>query len=149
MANTPLKTYDLRSVIIAINGIRIQGFGDDDAIGFEMAGDDIEDSVGADGQVTASRTNDDRVYADITVKENSAGARDLGSQRQIQRLLPTLTPFAFMMLDPQSGETITSQYAVFKTSPGPSKSKLAGERVFRLLLPNAKGNILYAPIVVA
>ncbi len=147
--SAPLKTYDLTIVNVSINGIRIQGFGEDAAITFEMASDDVEDSVGADGQVTASRTNDNRVYVDITCKENSAGCRDLGLLQFTQQQIPTFTRLPFLMSDPQTGEIITSQHTVFKTHPGPSKAKLAGERVFRLLLPQAKRSIKYAPLVAA
>ena len=145
----PMKTYDLTTCYCTINGIRIQGFDEDDAVSIEPVGDDVEHSVGADGEVTASRTNDSRMIATINVRENSKGAQDLGLLRAAQRAETTFTPLPFLLIDEQTGEQISSQYAVFLDTPGPSKGRLASGRAFRLLLPKGKDGIAYAPSVTA
>ena len=144
MSVVPSKTYDLNSVFIVLGGQRIDGFGETDVISFEMASDVFEDSASADGRVVVSKLNDARVYAEITVSEMSRGYRVLGElldeQIATEGALPNLS---FLMQDAINGDTISDRQAVFIARPGPGKARTAGERVFRILLPNAADQIRY------
>ena len=139
---TPNKTYNLNaSVFVTLGGVRLTGWGETDAATFEMAADIMEDSVSADGQVTTSVLNDNRVYVDLTVRETSLAYRRIGEALDDQlaalRAGLPIPSLEFQMRDTLSGEEIFSDQATFKTRPGPTKARTAGERVFRLLLPNA------------
>lgn len=52
------KTYDLKSVNIAVAGIPINGFQDGDAVGVSRSNDGYAMASGADGEVLFSKMND-------------------------------------------------------------------------------------------
>jgi hypothetical protein len=62
-----LKIYDANEVSVVICNIPIEsGFADGEFVTIEQESNDFEDVVGTDGEVTRSKTNDQR--ATITVK---------------------------------------------------------------------------------
>lgn len=144
-----LRTYNLKLVTLIVGSNIITGYGDDGGIEFEVASDIFDDSVGADGEVTASYNNDQRVYATITMKENSEGCRllDEAMRAQITAARSGAIPsLRFYMRDPINGDEISTNNAAFKTRPGPSKAKAAGTREFVILLPDgADDTLLLSP----
>lgn len=138
----PLKTYDLDQVFLTVGGIRITGYGEDDAVTFETASDIIEHAITADGQVVVSRNNDFRVIATITVMETSKSARDLHNMIVAQNAQPAILPLPFLCIDGNSGDQIADQYSAFLNFAPPSKAKAAGTREFRILLPDGARDML-------
>lgn len=137
MSSTPLKTYDLNEVFLLVGGRRIGGYGEDGGIEFELAADRGEVAVGADGQVTFSRTNNNLVMCNITVMETSKSYRDLADLYTTQAAEAPIEALDFLCEDEINGDKVQDQYATFVQVPVPSKGRVAGERVFRLALPNA------------
>lgn len=133
----PGKTYDISQNYITMNGHRIGGYGDDGGIEYEHGSDLVEVAVGADGEVTFSRSNNWLMYANITVRENSNSCRMLAQMQQMQEASPTIVPIAFYHRDALNGDEVRDG-AVFVQVPGPSKGRTAGERVFRIALPNGR-----------
>ena len=122
----------------------ITGFGESDVVSFEMAADIGEDTLGADGEVTFSRNNDDRVYATITCYESSKGYQQLAAIMQTQiAAVGAIPPLSFLMQDSINGDQINDSQCMFKSRPGPSKAKGVSERAFQVLLPNAAKSIKY------
>lgn len=146
---TPLKTFDLVACITALGGVGIDGWGESDAIAFEAASPVAEDSISADGQVTINRNNDKRVYATITVRENSLAARRLWELYSTQKAQASIAPMPFLMRDTISGDTISDQYAAFLEVPMPSKGKRSQDRQFKLVLPNGLDNAALATAIAA
>ena len=148
----PGKTYSLLANYITLGGVRLTGFGESDVVSYEMASDIMEDSVSADGQVTTSYLNDDRVYVDLTFRENSIGMRRVADLMKAQVLAvrggAAVPRLEYLHRDSLSGDEIFSSQATFKTRPGPSKGKTAQDRVFRLVLPNAAAPMLLASLIV-
>lgn len=140
----PLKTHDLEQVYVTLGGQRLGGWGEGGGIAFEFVSDIVEDSVSADGQVTVSRLNDFRILATVTCRANTNTARVLGEMWRTQQAQPTITPLPFLMLDANSGDEISDQYAVFKTVPAPSKERALGDLEWVILLPNAGRDMLHA-----
>lgn len=138
--SAPLKTYDFALVLLIIGGFEISGYGDDGGIDYEYPSASNEHGVGADGHVTVSRTNDNRMIAHVTVKESSKSYRDLAALERIQRAQPTILPLPFIMRCLTTGDEVSDQYAAFLQIPTPSKGKNATDRVFDILLPNGKAN---------
>lgn len=147
-AQTPLKNYDFKDGNILIIGTdRVGGFGADGGIEYEFASSIYEDESGADGQVTVSQLHDYRMYATVTVMETSASYRVLMTALTAQRRQLVKTPFPFAHRDQINGDQILVTTCVFLDWPTPSKSRVAGEREFRILLPDGAKNFSVAPTV--
>jgi hypothetical protein len=134
---TPIKTYDLASVYLIIGGYRIGGYGEEGGIEFEYGADIGETKVGADGQATFSRNNNDSMIVTITVMETSKSYKDLAALMQAQIDAETIEALAFLMEDEINGDKIRAAYATFLTRPTPNKGRTVGERAFKVFLPNA------------
>lgn len=137
MSSAPLKTYDLDRVVLMVGTVRVTGFGETDVLAVEAAQDIGQMTETADGQAVFSRNNSRLMYAEITVMETSLAYKLLADLMTTQAGLAQVAPLIFSMLDQNSGDTLTSQYATFIQRPLQSKGKTAGERVFRISLPNA------------
>ena len=134
---TPIKTYKLSNVYLLLGGYRIGGFGESGGVEFEYGADLGEATVGADGQTTFSYSNDNTMTATITVMETSKSYKDLAALMQAQVAQEVISRLEFLMNDEVNGDKISDKYATFVTRPTPNKAKKAGERVFKILLPNA------------
>lgn len=142
----PVKMYDLKAVALIIGGFTITGYGDDGGMEIEPNADVAEFAVGADGEVTVSRTNDKSMIATITVRETSRGYRILGELLAAQEAATPIPSLPFLMQDPISGERVTDENAVFLGRPTIAKGRTAGDREFRILLPQGADNTLAAPL---
>lgn len=145
MANP--KTHDLATCYLSIDGFRIHGFGDGEAITFSPSAADVEHSVGEDGEVTVERTNDERLVATVTVRENSIACRRLGEIRAAQRAEATITARPFRWYNEQTGEEVSSEFAVFLDTPEARGGRRVSDRAFQILLPNGKRGQRFAPAV--
>lgn len=134
---TSIKTYDLASVYLLVGGYRLGGFGEEGGIEFEYGADIGETKVGADGQATFSRNNNDSMTATITLMETSKSYRDLAALMQAQIDAETIEALSFRMEDEINGDKVSARYATFLTRPTPNKGRAAGERQFKIFLPNA------------
>ncbi|RAL23054.1 hypothetical protein DL240_09210 [Lujinxingia litoralis] len=133
-----LKTHDFKQTVLSIGGQLIGGFGEEGGIEFEWGSDIGEDVVGADGEVTFSRTNDRRLYADITVMQTSAGYARLMALMRAQQAQSNIEELPFELSNPGTGERVACAYTVFKTRSDPTQQKQAQERTIRVLLPYAE-----------
>lgn len=133
-----LRTHDFKQFVLTINGLLIGGFGEEGGCEYEWAADIGEDTVGADGEVTFSRNNDERVYVDITVMQTSQGYARLMALMQQQQREPEILPMPFEASNPRTGERFFSEYTVFKSRPEANEQKVSQDRTIRILLPYAK-----------
>ncbi len=140
------KTYDPSAIILIINGLRIEGGGETAFVDFEAASPRASDAVSVTGEVTVNRNADRRVYATITVMQTSVACRLLDQIMRAQAALPSYVPMPFLMIDPVNGDEIASTEAVFIESALPSQGKTAGERTFKLLLPQARDTVRLATL---
>lgn len=143
----PLKTFNLHLCFLTIDGIRIEGFGEDDVITFEEAAEDVQITMGADGQKTASTLNDLGYNVTITVMENSAGTKELRRQQleqEAEREDGGILRRPFQLKDSVSGSEVADEWTVFMNTPGPSKGKVIKSLQFKFHLPYAKRGMLLA-----
>lgn len=141
------KFYNFANNQIIVGGISIGGFEEDGGVEYEFGSDIEEDAVGADGEVTFSHLNDDRLYVNIRLKETSKSYNDLGglllAQLTARRNLgAALFQVPYLHIDPNTGDEVASGEAIFMHRVGPNKGRVAGERVFRLCLPYGARNIV-------
>lgn len=137
------KTYDLKAVYLTIGGYEIGGYGADGGIEFANGSPIGEGVVGADGQGTFSRNNDQSMTCTITVMETSRGYRDLATLARNQASQTPIDALSFICRDVINGDEVSEPYAVFMEHAAPSKAKAAGERVFVLWLPNGREDAKY------
>lgn len=150
MSMNKLRSYDFDQVLVMVNGVSLNGWTEEGGVEFEIASEAISDMAGAGGEVVASKNNDQRVYADISVMQTSRAATYLGGLLQTQERLAAgpMPPVVFFMRNFITGEIVKSSSALFKTRPTPNQNAEASERVFRLLLPYAAGKIIYGTTAV-
>lgn len=136
------RFHSFKQYICTVGGSLIGGYGDDGGVEIEFASEMVEDTVGADGEVTINATNDDRAYANFTLKQTSAGYARLMALLQAQKLqLDTVgqaLPLPFESFNPLTGERVFSEYTVFKSRPTVSEQKTAQDREIQAVLPYAK-----------
>lgn len=71
-----LKIYDADQVNISLAGIPLSGYADGEFLRIERESNAFDDVVGTDGEVTRSKTNDDRATATVRLMQSS-GSNDL------------------------------------------------------------------------
>lgn len=138
----PLKTYNLKhGNVLIIGGVIVGGYGKEGGLKYSYGADRVEDVVGADGQVTASVLNDERMYAEITLMENSPASKELMAllrAQGIQAKSPLgILPLPYYHSDLVNGDLVTDPYSVFMNLPEPSKSRTVGEVTYKIMLPSA------------
>jgi hypothetical protein len=69
--STETKNYDADQITIAIAGIPVTGYADGEFFTLEMETDSFTDTVGTDGEVTRSKTNDRRATAHLKLMQSS------------------------------------------------------------------------------
>lgn len=138
----PAFTYNFAAIQCIVGGVALSNFGTDGGISFEYPSQLMESELSADGYVTYSGNNDERVRVTITLLETS------GAIPLVEALIKTqvnavfagspLTPVPFYMSDPATGDHVVSEYVVFLQEPAPSKTKGIGTREYILELPYAR-----------
>lgn len=134
------KFYSFEKNFLIINGVRIGGFDDEGGIEYEYDSDLFEMAVGADGEVTASYLANDLMTVTITLKETSDSYRVLANLAASQRLVArtgtgALQRISYKHFDPNVGDVVTTNSAVFMGRATPNKARVAGPREFRLSIP--------------
>lgn len=139
------KSYDLSQVILVVGGVPISGYGQDGGVEIAPLAPIQEVNVGADGLTVASKMNNTDALATITLNQMSRGYLLLAAIMKIQELslVPVLIPVPFLMIDPSSGDTITTAFSLFVDRPTMTMNRVAGERVFTIHLPGAGTTALY------
>jgi hypothetical protein len=133
---TPLKSYDLKNVILIVGAVEVHGYAEDGGVSFEWSADIGEIVVGADGEAVFARNNDRHMRATISLLETSEAYRLLGLEMQAQGALLSLVTLPFVMQCPSTGDSVTSGYVAFTKRPALSKSKGPSVREFELFLAN-------------
>lgn len=141
---TLVQDYAFEDVICQVAGVDITGYDTDGGLEFEFPEDMVSDEAGAAGEVFLSKNSDQRVYVDITVRQGTQGASFLGGLLQAQdRARGGIPKVPFFMKSFSTGETVKSAKANFLQRPTPNQGAESSERVFRMLLPDAAGRIIY------
>lgn len=123
-----LKDYNLAHCIVLVDGIRVEGYNDGDAVEVEYESEVWTDVVGSDGEVTRSATNDRRATITFHLSETSSLNRFFRNKVMAGRTLGIGDTFSVMIKDIHNGETVISPQTWVKTDPGVSKGREAGDR---------------------
>lgn len=136
----PLGTHNLADCQLNLNGRRVEGFAEGDAITFEQAAPQASPYVGADGHTTKVVSNNYGVRATINLQSTTRGYRVLAeiAQAQDSGALPS---FTFLWLDPHNGDRITEAQAFVTDVPGWSVGQGPSSRTFIIYLPDGRRNM--------
>jgi len=83
-----MKVYDPDQINISLNGIPISGYADGEFVRIEKESDGFADVVGTDGEVSRSKTNDDRATVSIILMQTSDSNILLSALHTLDRNVP-------------------------------------------------------------
>lgn len=126
-----LKTYNLKEVAIVCGGNLGQGFSDGDAVTVEYDDNIYNTSVGADGEVTRSKSNNRVATITIRLQKTSDFNDVLNNFYQSDRLSDSGV-FPFMLKDNKGRELHAAEKCWIEKEPSIAFGKEAGDREWTL-----------------
>lgn len=136
MATGALKTYNLAQVLITVNGLPLEGFGESDAVTFAPNSPIYESAVGADGEVTRSATNDRSGTLTFTLMSTSL-SNDLFSTFMIlSKTVGVGDTFPIYIKDLNSNDTLIASKCYIQDEAEMSFGRDASEREWTIYAAN-------------
>ena len=132
-----LKSYNLKSVVCSFGPVVFSGFAEDDAITLTPESEIFTSKVGADGQTTRSRSNNDNYKATIRFMATSTARVSLQEQTLRNAALSQVT-YPFYLSSPDTGEIYSSSQAYVEKLPDASFGREASEREYTIYLPSCQ-----------
>lgn len=129
-----VDTYNLKEVIITVNGIPMSGFGDNDALTVEYQEDAWTTKTGADGEVVRSRTNNEVALFRLTLMQTSEANQVLQAAILLDKAIGR-TLFGVGMVDLNRSEVLSGTDCYIQQSPQRQYNKEAGEREWVIVIP--------------
>ena len=118
-----VATYDAKDNAVIVDGVYITGFGED-MTSFEKEEDMFTTSVGAQGDVVTSETNNDLGNATITIQRTSP------SKAYLFSLAKRKEPFPIWRINKKLGERVGGTMARLVTYPELADSAEVGDLEF-------------------
>lgn len=132
-----VRSYDLKQVLCTFGGVRLQGFGEGDAISIAWEANIFDTMVGADGETTRSRTNNNNAKATVTLMQTS-NAHFALIEQALRNSALTQLKLPFALIDPNTSERFISPEAYVEKLPDSPFGMAAGTREWTLYLPDCK-----------
>lgn len=129
------RTYNLAQCVFNINGVPLEGFGDGDAVTVAPNDDLWSDQVGADGEVTRSRTNDLSGTMTVTLMSTSLSNDVLNQFLQLILAGAPGDKFSVFIKDLNSGDQVVAAQAYLMRDPDMAFGKEASTREWTIKLP--------------
>lgn len=134
----PVRVYDPDQVIVAIDGIVMQGFADGEMITIAQVSDAFLDVCGTDGEVARSKSNDRRATVTVKLLQTSNMNDYLTSLHLVDLNAPGGAGiFNFMMQDLLGTTMCQAEQAWIVKYPDNSMDRTAKSREWQLRLGNA------------
>lgn len=139
MSAGDLYDWNLNNTQFLINGVPVEGHGDDDAFLFEPNADNYEYNAGAGGAGTRSKTNDRGGQMTFTVKQTSPSNAIFGKwQAATDAGLPDT--FSVKVINLDTGESVNAGKAWVHRKSDWGASKVARDNEWILMSSNIKVN---------
>jgi hypothetical protein len=129
-----VDTYNLKEVIISVNGIPATGFGDNDALTVEYQEDAWMTKTGADGEVVRSRSNNEVAFFRLTLMQTSEFNQVLQAAVLLDKQFGR-TLFGVSVVDLNRSEVLSGADCYIQQSPQRQFNKEAGEREWTIVVP--------------
>lgn len=112
------KIFNADEVSIVIAGALIEsGFADGEFLRVEQEGDDFLDTVGTDGEVTVSKSNDRRATITVLLSQTSDGNDVLSALSNLARNTPGLAGAGPLYVRDRQGRTVYEAAACWIAKP--------------------------------
>jgi hypothetical protein len=131
-----LRTFDFKQVSLTFGAFLIQGFAEgDDVISIAPQADAFNSLAGADGEVTRSKTNDNRWLLTIRLLQTSPSNDDLMGVALADKLSNTgVQP---ILLKDNNGNTLVGEgQAYIQRLPDAGLGSNVSDREWVIMLPN-------------
>lgn len=138
-----LKSYNLKNVVCSFGPVVFSGYAEDDAITLTPESEIFTSKVGADGQTTRSRSNNDNYKATVRFMATSGARLSLQEQTLRNAALSQVT-YPFQLTSPDTGETYSSSQAYVEKLPDAAFGREASEREYTIYLPSCKVTVAEA-----
>ena len=133
MSQGDLRVYDPDQVSVSIAGIPVSGFADGEFISVERDSPAFDDVVGTDGEVTRSKTNDDRATVTFKLMQSSPSNDLLSVAHNLDKNVPGGVGVGpFMLRDAQGTTLLVAEKAWIKSHPKGSWDRTAKERAWEI-----------------
>jgi hypothetical protein len=130
-----MKVYDPDQVSVIAFGILIEGWADGEFITIENESEAFTDKIGTDGEVSRSKSNDDRATATIKLMQTSSSNALLTGVYQLDRALPNGAGVgSFMVRDRQGTSLYAAAEAWIQKVPDVSFDREATTREWKIRL---------------
>lgn len=130
-----LKTYDAKEVTLSVAGRVIDsGFADGDFVKIARASDDWTDKVGSDGEVTRSKSNDNRCDVSVTLMATSDGNNALTQIREADLSAPNGAGVGQFIMRDQLGRTVVRGQCWISKPPEVARGREAGTVEWKIRL---------------
>ena len=141
-----VAAFNFNNVIVSLGPVRLGNFGEDGGVTFEYPSEAVNHKVSADGRVTVSKMNDDRMIATVTLMQTSpSNAAMWGSWRAQEAAFAQGLPIPglpFNVANIRTGDTVNAGQAIILQPPAPDQGQEAGEYEWQILLPYAKRSLV-------
>jgi hypothetical protein len=128
MATGQARTYNLANVVITVGGIVIEGFGESDAVSYEPNSPIWETTVGADGEVTRSATNDRSGNLTFTIMSTSGSLKVFSAFMAVSKQVAVGDIFPVFIKDLGSGDQLIAEQCWIEEEASMEFGKAAAER---------------------
>jgi hypothetical protein len=129
MASGDLHHYDPDQVSVSLGGIPITGWADGEFVTIERESDAFSDVVGTDGEVTRSKTNDDRATIVFKLMQSSSSNILLSALYNLDKNTPAGAGVGPLMVrDAQGTSLYVAEKAWISRAPSVSFDRTATSR---------------------
>ena len=132
-----LKTYDLKLVTCNFGPVLFKGFAEGSAISIAFEANIFDAVVGADGETTRSRTNNNNAKATVSLMQTSTAHAQMVQATLRNAALSGVT-FPFYLVSPATQEVYDCAQAYVEKLPDGSFEMAAGTREWVIYLPDCK-----------
>lgn len=137
MATGQARTYNLKQTVITVGGLPVEGFSEDDAVTFTPDAEEYTKSVGADGEVTRSRTNNFAGTFTFMLKQTSRSNDLFNTFLKLTRTVAVGDIFPISIKDLNGGDFIFAEQCWIESMPEIGYGREAGDREWTIATAKA------------
>jgi hypothetical protein len=133
MAAGAMREYDPDQYTLLIAGIPMEGYAEDEFVSVEYDTADFEDVCGVDGEVTRSKSSDNRATVTVRLMQSSPVNDLLSTLRTLDKNTPGGVGVGpFLLRDKQGSTLLMSEKCWISERPAGSWARTAKEREWKI-----------------
>jgi hypothetical protein len=133
-----MKVYDANEVTLVVGGILVdRGFADGSFVTLSMVSDAFSDVIGTDGEVTRSKTNDNRAEVKVKLMQSSEINDALSALHELDKLAGNGAGVGpFYLADRQGTSVYSAESCWISKAPDVDFDRQAGAREWTVRIAN-------------